>query len=304
MKEYHIKKKPRIPFWFINLSMIFVVSMLLLFQIQLSIELTTLNQNKEDIMRTISELNTKKDTVQTEIKALNKSKLELELQLELYSDDINTLQKNKDDLQKEIDVVKTEIYEMTVEKEKLSKQMLDSSAKKDTIERNKKEYLLVNADGDVNDKCMQMVYNELSLLPEKLLQFFENNGTTIYVTTRNVASDIAGGKYPYKSLQGITFYETNIIYIENRETACREATLHECGHLFNKYMGYTNKTDEFQNIYLSEKTQFQEITDEYSVSDADEYFAEAFLMYFKHHDKLESHCPMTYEYMKMFIEQI
>lgn len=287
---------------------IFIIIAMISCGIRLCLELKQLNETKENIICELEELNKKKNIIQTEIESLNKSQSELEKILKKYSEDIDEcseniseLQKDKEKMQKEINVLESTIDGLTAEKEKLNQELSNLSTKI-AAEENSNPYSFVYSDGEVDDKYIQLVCNELSLLPNKVLQFFEDNNMKIYVTTKNIASEIMNGQY--KSLQGITFYDKNIIYIEDREIACKEATLHECGHLFNKYMGYVVRTNVLQDIYTAEKVSFQKISDEYSVSNIDEYFAETFLMYFKNNKQLELNCPRTNDYIKGLLDQL
>jgi len=71
--------------------------------------------------------------------------------------------------------------------------------------------------------------NELSVLPDELVDKFINNGWNLYVTDKNINHDILGGEYT-DSVGGVTVFDSKVIYIANNSNAVEVAALHEFGH--------------------------------------------------------------------------
>ena len=263
-----------------------------------------------------------KSSLEESIKILKQTHGELELQNSNVREEIEDLLTVKAKIQNEIYVIsetqlvcakdksliESEILQLNKEKEQLTDELRklreEISSMVNRIDTNAKGTInsLVQKDGDVRDEYLTLVSNELSLLPQSILGLFEEHGVVVYVATKNIAKDLLNGKY--SSVQGVTLYGQNTVYIEDRKNACNDATLHECGHLFNKYNGWAMGTIEWQTIYEEESAAFGKLVGAYCISNLDECFAEAFAFYFKNNEELQSHCPQMHVYIQNLIERI
>lgn len=249
-------------------------------QTQCEMELQNSNVRKE-----IEDLLATKAEIQNEIHIINETKLAYIEDKSLIESEILQLNKEKEQLTDELQRLREEISSMANRTD--TPDMINS---------------LVQKDGDVKDEHLALVSNELSLLPQSVLRLFEEHNVVVYVTTKNIAKDLLNGAY--SSVQGVTLYGQNTIYIEDRQKACTESTLHECGHLFNKYNGWAMSTVEWQTIYAEESAAFGKLAGTYCISNLDECFAEAFAFYFKNGKTLQAHCPKMYAHIQNLIERM
>lgn len=161
----------------------------------------------------------------------------------------------------------------------------------------------IQKSGNVDNVYLEMVSNQISKIPEKIISLLTNNDSTIYVTDENLALTHCNGIY--SSLQGVTIYDTNTILIEDRKAACVGATVHECGHLFDKLLGFPSIYDNnFISLYEIEKDSLLSISSSYSTPNTTEYFAELFDCYIKNRDKLKEKCPNSFSFIENKINSL
>lgn len=77
---------------------------------------------------------------------------------------------------------------------------------------------------------------------------------------------------------------------------------HELGHFLAYVSGNRDKTSEFASIYNSEKTNYP--GNKSRISNASEYFAQAYEDYTKSASALRKACPQTYNYIKACINDL
>lgn len=279
----------------VYISCVSIISVLIVvwvcFCIRLTNQTTSLLNTRVAYETEIEQLKCLKGELEFEINQLNISKEELLLRKESLDFEINALNDSVTLLKEEQTLLESNIVELNSE--------LEQIAAKIDEEKSIETFDFVFLDGKIGKNCVRIVTQELSLLPSKVISLYENHNAKLYITTKNIGKEIFNGKY--KSVQGVTLYGQNEIYIEDREIACRNATLHECGHLFNEYMGYAAHTDEFRTIYLEEFDSFESLAGSYCASNMDECFAEAFLLYFKNKASLDKHCPKMSQYMEKLV---
>lgn len=157
-------------------------------------------------------------------------------------------------------------------------------------------------DGTVDDIYLEIVCKEYEKLPQNIKDYFTEKQLLIYVTDKNLDKYFFEGQYG--SVQGCADWEKIEIYIEDREKACKNSTLHECGHILDFCLNWSSSTKEFQNIYLKEKDNAKKIMTNHCVSSELEYFAESFLFFINKQNELKKYCPDTYQYINNIVNEV
>ncbi|MCQ2571191.1 MAG: hypothetical protein MJ154_03015 [Candidatus Saccharibacteria bacterium] len=130
-----------------------------------------------------------------------------------------------------------------------------------------------------NNTDLSKLNTQLNRVNSNLLSRFTSSGWSVYVTGENIAQTHFGGKY--SSVQGVTDYNHRAIYIEKRDVAIRESTIHEFGHFLDYSNRFISNKAEFMAIYNEEVAQFKRnISNPGCVRDPQEFFAETF--YYMH----------------------
>lgn len=88
------------------------------------------------------------------------------------------------------------------------------------------------------------------------------------------------------------------------QTAKSYVLLHELGHFANFIAGDKVSTDEWNNIYKSEKSKYTGYNKDYVTKNASEYFAESYRDYKEDPSSLKSERPKTYKFVKKTIDGI
>ena len=137
-------------------------------------------------------------------------------------------------------------------------------------------------------------------VPPALLDHDEDGGSSSYsieLTDMNLAA-----AYGYSgSIVGITDYETKTVYVANKWSAIRRATIHEIGHALDNAHGTVSCTSEFKSIYYSERYDFHDCTsvgDGHETSDVIEYFASVYQNMILNYDATKSDVPETVAYIE------
>lgn len=151
------------------------------------------------------------------------------------------------------------------------------------------------ADGNVEQRFVDEVNRQLSLIPEDMLYEFAMSGWSVRVTDKNIDQYYCGGAYG--SVMGCTVFEENLIVIEDRDVAVTESPIHEMGHWYDEYHGHPSQTAEFGAVYASETDDFYRAFNYYSHYNQSEMFAESVWKYYCDRDNMRENCPMLYEYM-------
>lgn len=153
-------------------------------------------------------------------------------------------------------------------------------------------------DGGSSSYSIQDRFNdELALVPSSDMDYIKSRGWTIELTDMNLAA-----AYGYSgSIVGITDYETKTVYIANKWSAIRRATIHEIGHALDNAHGTVSCTSEFKSIYYSERYDFHDCTsvgDGHETSDVIEYFASVYQNMILNYDATKSDVPETVAYIE------
>lgn len=144
---------------------------------------------------------------------------------------------------------------------------------------------------------------ELSLVPFEQLQFLKLRGWKIELTSKDLAAEYG---YPSR-ICGITDYNKNIIYISSNAGTIRRATIHEIGHAIAYELGWVEETDEFVEIFESEKEYFTDccsIGDGHETSDKYEYFASVYQNMILDYADTKAEVPRTVAYIEDCISRI
>lgn len=141
------------------------------------------------------------------------------------------------------------------------------------------------------DRCEEM----LSLLPESICYLFVDYGWHFYVTTENIAMTEFDGEY--SSVKGVTDVESLYVKVEDRDNATSTTILHEFGHFVDYCCNFPSEKKEFLAILEQETQSARDMGMDYGPGDNEEYFAESFLWYLTFPEKMESHIPLTYDFM-------
>lgn len=137
-------------------------------------------------------------------------------------------------------------------------------------------------------------------VPGWLKQLTKDNGWRIMVsgTPLNKRFGYSG------SIAGITVGESNIIYLDNRESIIRTTLLHELGHMVDDIYGYPSCTDEFIDIFYAERGSFADklgVGDGHHKSNELEYFAEVFQDIILLGKNSIGNIPDTYDFVSSYM---
>lgn len=159
----------------------------------------------------------------------------------------------------------------------------------------------IQREGNVSNSVVNAVEKYYNMIPANVRTFLQNNGMTIYVTDMDLANRFYAGQY--SSVLGVTVYGTKTIYLEDRKKASNMATIHECGHMLDSFLGYKSQSQEFYDLYMAEKGTFVEVgaADANSYSSTTEYFAEVFQQAIIYPDSCRNSAPNSYNYIMNII---
>lgn len=120
-----------------------------------------------------------------------------------------------------------------------------------------------------------MFRDELGLVPPGHYELLMDSGWSIQLTDMDLADE-----YGYDvPIAGITDYDQKTIYVANRESAIRRATVHEVGHALSYEYGRADLSGDFVALYDLEKSQFHDLTsigDGHEIESSAEYFASVY----------------------------
>ena len=160
-------------------------------------------------------------------------------------------------------------------------------------------------DEGIPDSSKAVFYIEYNRLPEYIKELVSSSDVTIYLDSdrENTGKGNSGlftawvpeGEFHYKYDINIDASHTyNVVF----------AALHEIGHLIDSILGetsgnkgsYYSAISGFSQIYLAEATSSG--LGVYAASSLEEYFAEAFKVYFQNPERLKENAPLTFQYVE------
>ena len=158
----------------------------------------------------------------------------------------------------------------------------------------------VGTDGVVNSRFIESERKELSVIPQEVVDTIYSNGWKVKITDKNLGAHfygLSGG------IAGVCDPSTKTIYLEDRDSAIRNAGVHELGHAFDLCCGgrnYHSTCAEFQDIFSAEKSNFRYSTatgDGHEFSNAMEYYASVFEDICKDEARIKQALPRTYAFI-------
>lgn len=160
------------------------------------------------------------------------------------------------------------------------------------------EYIVkVKAHDAIDKNLVDLCYEQLDCIPAVYLNKFNELGWSLYVVDWDINNTVLEGRYG--SVAGVTVTATHDIYLEDREFAITDATIHEFGH-FVDYMYddliSQSSCEEFQSIYKEEKDNSN--FGAYACSLSTEWFAELFWQVYTNPVETAIKCPRGYEFIK------
>lgn len=183
----------------------------------------------------------------------------------------------------------------------------DSNNIKETIDNSTASTTLSNtayndiiyADGTISINMLEKLNNKLSLVPSNIMAKFKEEKWIIKMTDKNIGDLFFNGA---KGICGATSTPIKSIYIANTNHAINAAIIHEFGHYLDyyNYDSISSETDEFNNIYNTErynvKGYFSDVNNS-DISDVHEYFATCFYCYIMYGNQLQAIAPNSYSYI-------
>lgn len=155
---------------------------------------------------------------------------------------------------------------------------------------------LAQTDGVVDKHLIDETNWELEKLPETMLQAFQDDGWTIFVTDRDLNQEMYDNKY--QNVLGSANWTKKQIHIEDYEEAVQIATLHEMGHWLDWHCNTISQTERFKKIYQKEKKTLTDTFPGYVAENEKEFFAEGFYQYIERPATLQKYVPELYRYIE------
>lgn len=194
--------------------------------------------------------------------------------------------------------------ETTTEQTTKNEKKASSSQKETTT---KKESLVdcdienYTVEGKVTRSERNSLAKSLNKLPSNIINKFNDEGWELCLTTKDIAKNYYVGSVK-GSIAGVTVYNKKIIYVsvDVSYPSTKYTAYHEMGHFLDWCNNYSSSTDEFEQIYNSEKSSLaisgrSNRQKNHARSDTTEYYAESFSAYM--FGCLKDECPDTYEYI-------
>lgn len=157
---------------------------------------------------------------------------------------------------------------------------------------------IVQADGAVSAELLRYANGLLGRVPSSVLNAFQQDGWSIYVTDSDLDNRYYGGTYG--KLAGITVYDDKSIYMEDSKSDINRALAHEFGHYLDSTSGFPSTTQQFMDIYNEEKYTFLDSTscgDGHEYSDPQEFYASVFSEAMINPEGCQSTAPKAYAYI-------
>ena len=102
----------------------------------------------------------------------------------------------------------------------------------------------------------------------------------------------------YSSVKGVTDVQSLYIKVGDRDNATSTTILHEFGHFLDYCCNFPSEKKEFLAVLEQETPSARAMGMEYGPGDNEEYFAESFLWYLTAPEDMESHIPLTYDFIR------
>lgn len=149
--------------------------------------------------------------------------------------------------------------------------------------------------GDVAERYVNRCEEMLSLLPESICYLFVDYGWHFYVTDEDIAMTEFDGEY--SSVKGVTDVQRLYIKVEDRDNATSTTIIHEFGHFLDYCCNFPSEKEGFLAVLELETESARDMGMDYGTGNNEEYFAESFLWYLTAPEEMESHIPLTYDFI-------
>ena len=137
-------------------------------------------------------------------------------------------------------------------------------------------------------------------VPNWLENKFNNSGWKIIVSATPL-----NRRFGYSgSIAGITSYNNQTIYLDNREAIMDRTIVHELGHFIDWQNGFVSCSEEFEAIFAEERLAYKDVIsagDGHHISSSTEYFASVFRDIIVLGKDSLGNIPKSYEFVSRYI---
>ena len=164
---------------------------------------------------------------------------------------------------------------------------------------------IIELNGNVSPDIIALCSEELAKLPSSLKTNFSDSGWHLILTETEIEDlfpEYTGGNVG--RVAGITVYPVQSIYVENRRKAVTGSVLHEFGHYASGLLmiadANTNViSGRWEDLRVASTPAYDELgIGTYGLTNADEFFAECFMVYINTPEKLRNTLPDVYYEME------
>ncbi len=130
---------------------------------------------------------------------------------------------------------------------------------------------LESAEGDVRAAMFKELDAALALLPQGVLDDFEEQGWKIVLTTHDINAEHSGIDFG-QELAGLTSHTERTVYLQADPAQLARSALHEMGHYMDSRLGWPSQSPEFKEAFAAERDSYASFY-EYGATDEYEMFA-------------------------------
>ena len=128
-----------------------------------------------------------------------------------------------------------------------------------------------SAEGEVRAAMFKELDAALSLLPEGVLDDFQEQGWKIVLTTHDINAEHSGIDFG-KELAGLTSHTERTVYLQADPVQLARSVLHEIGHYMDSRLGWPSQSPDFKEAFEAERESYASFY-EYGATDEYEMFA-------------------------------
>ena len=138
-----------------------------------------------------------------------------------------------------------------------------------------KQDVRINVIGLVEKNHITQVEENIKLVPDKIIENFEEEGWNFYITTNNLSKEYFNNNY--EKVWGVTSFNEKVIKVANDTYGIETAVIHELGHYFDYMNQFPSSSYEFKRIYAEEIDKFRmDVGAEFLILNEKEFFAQTF----------------------------
>lgn len=128
-----------------------------------------------------------------------------------------------------------------------------------------------SAEGEVRAAMFKELDAALSLLPEGVLDDFQEQGWKIVLTTHDINAEHSGIDFG-SDLAGLTSHKKRTVYLKADPAQLAMSALHEMGHYMDSRLGWPSQSPEFKEAFEAEREAYASFY-EYGSTNEYEMFA-------------------------------